>query len=30
MGKTEARLTEQSRLLEQVGRPPAGRACVPS
>lgn len=30
IGKMEARLNEQSRLLEQVGRPPAGRACLPS
>lgn len=30
IGKMEARLNEQSRLLEQVGCPPAGRACVPS
>lgn len=30
IGKMEARLNEQSRLLEQVGHPPAGRACLPS
>lgn len=30
IGKMEARLNEQSRLLEQVGCPPTGRACVPS